>query len=209
MVHFREQGDPRSTDIRNALDDARVLIERYQQRNNPERRLTPDQRRAWAEQMVVVLGKMGLLASAQVDKSDDDRHRRRLWVQSFAAGYRPVKPIPQDPPGLRVTTIGEQAKQHAAEKAAGASVPQGGIYSTNTEGGGRTHELIRRATAVFRSLDEASRWGDSPAPELGARTPVEVSRESAAGFQRSLVLLEYIRAAKAGATQTGGPLQRR
>lgn len=83
MAHFREQDHSPTTDLRNILDDARVLIERYRQRNDPELRLTPEQRREWAAQMVVVLGKLGRVASQRDDKSEDDRQRRRRWLNSY------------------------------------------------------------------------------------------------------------------------------
>lgn len=200
MAHFREQDGSRPTALRDTLDDARLLIRRYQQRNNPKQALNPDQRREWAEQIVVVLGKLGKLASAYVDHSEDDRVRSRTWLDMFAAGCRPVKPIPQDPVGLRTSTMAERAQQHAAANIE-EFMREGDQRPPGAEGGGRTHDLIRRATAVFRSVTEAGRWGDTRAPELNGRSPVEMARESAEGFRRAVVLLEGVREAKGGATR--------
>lgn len=102
MAH-RKDHPTTFSEHRMLLDDAQVLLDRYKLRNEPGRRLTPDQRRAWAAEVVDVMEQLRRAVAMHIGPPDwrADRERREAWLHQFATGFRPVKPIEQDPDELR------------------------------------------------------------------------------------------------------------
>ena len=102
MAHHRDHPS-NDSEQRNLLDDARVLLDRYRSRNDPARRLTPEQRREWAYQMADVMARLGKVVAAQIGSGDyrADKQRHEAWLHQFTTGFRPAKPLPQDPETLR------------------------------------------------------------------------------------------------------------
>ena len=87
---------------RDLLDDARVLMSRYHTRNSAKA-LSAEQRKAWAEQMVILVEKLAHSLATQIGPPDYpvDAERKRIWLEQFLAGMRVPQPIDQDPPELR------------------------------------------------------------------------------------------------------------
>lgn len=92
---------------RDLLDDAKVLVARYHARNQEKESLTADQRKAWAEQMVILVDRMAHSLAAQIGPPDYpmDAERKRIWLEQFLAGLRIPQPIDQDPPQLRPDAV--------------------------------------------------------------------------------------------------------
>lgn len=92
------------TEPRHLIDDARVLVERYRRRNDPARRLTADERKAWAAEVVTMVEKLSHELAARIGPPDwrEDGERRRLWLGQYVQGFRTPKPLPSDPSELKI-----------------------------------------------------------------------------------------------------------
>lgn len=96
MAHYRPRPNTGDSAQRHLLDDARLLIHRYEARNVPGVSLDPDQRREWAAQAVEALERLSHELAARIGPPDDyaDRERRRVWMEQFHRGERIPKPLP-------------------------------------------------------------------------------------------------------------------
>lgn len=85
------------------LEDLRVLLERHRTRNEPGRRLTTAERRAWVVEMVEVTQRLRHALEIHVGPPDyrGDRQRYEVRLHQFASGFDRVQPIESDPDNLR------------------------------------------------------------------------------------------------------------
>lgn len=100
MAHYRPRPNTGDSAQRHLLDDARLLIHRYEARNVPGQALDPDQRREWAAQAVEALKQLSHELAARIGPPNyqTDRERVRFWLEQFHRGERIPKPLPDKDP---------------------------------------------------------------------------------------------------------------